>query len=263
MKSITVANGASVHSKARLGEGVQVGPGAMIGEHVTIGARTVVGPGAMIDGWTTIGEDNQIGPYAIIGFPPQHKAYAGERSYTVLGDRNVIREFFTVHRAWGEDQQTVIGHDNYFMVGSHVAHNCLVGHGVTFTNGAAIAGHVEVGDAAVLGAYVAVVQWRRIGRMTMVGILSKVAKDIPPFMLSDGNPLRVAGINRVGLERNGVSLESRRALKETYKIFYRSALLTEEALQKIEHEQGSYQEVRQFLDFVRGPSKAGVYRNPS
>ncbi len=257
---IVVGNGACVHAKAQLGDGVTVAAGAVIGEHVVIGPRTKIGTGAIIDGWTTLGADCDIHPYVVIGGPPQHTVYKGERSYVEIGDRNILREFVTIHRATGEDQKTVVGHDNFLMVGSHVAHNCRVGNQVTFANGTGLGGYVVVEDRVVIGGFAIIIQWMRIGTMAMVGVLSKGVKDIPPYVMADGNPLRVVGLNTVGLERGGVSHTSQQALKEAYKIYYRSKLLSEEALQKIEGEVPPCPEVSRFVEFIRAPSKSGVYR---
>lgn len=224
MSSTHVMNGASVHLNARLAEGVTIGPGAVIGEHVSVGPRTKIGAGVVVEGWTTIGADCDIHPYAVIGGPPQHVVYKGERSFVEIGDRNIIREFSTIHRATGEGQKTIVGNDNYLMVGTHVGHNCTIGDMNTFANGTGLGGYVQIEDQAVFGAFVIVIQWLRVGRLTMIGVLSKVVKDIPPFLLTDGHPLRVAGINRVGLKRREVTLEAQRALKEVYKIFYRMTI---------------------------------------
>ncbi|MEW6516063.1 MAG: acyl-ACP--UDP-N-acetylglucosamine O-acyltransferase [candidate division FCPU426 bacterium] len=234
--SATIHPAAIVHPHARLGEGVVVGPGALIGEHVVIGERTQVGPYAVIDGWTAIGADCRIFTGAILGTECQDLKYRGERSYLRVGDRNIIREYVTMNRATGEDKATVIGSDNLFMAYCHVAHNCTIGNHNILANAIGMAGHVTIMDHANIGGLDTIHQGVRIGSYAMIGGGSRVPKDIPPYILCGGSPLRIAGINRVGLERKGFSPERLAVVERAYRILYRSKLNITQALERLEAE---------------------------
>ena len=251
---------AIVHPGAKIAEDVSIGPYAVIGEHVSIGKGTSVGPHAVVDGWTDIGEDNYIGQSASIGAIPQDLKFHGEETCLTIGDRNSIREFVTMHRGTEDGGgKTVVGNDNLFMVYSHVAHDCLVGNRVVMANCATLAGHVEVGDFAILGGLSAYHQFVRIGSHCMVGGGSIVIQDLPPYINAQGDRAKPAGINSIGLSRRGFSDKAIRAIKNSYKIIYRSDLKQEEALQKIDADYGSFDEVKFFTDFIRG-SERGITR---
>lgn len=251
---------AIVHPGAKIAEDVSIGPYAVIGEHVSIGKGTSVGPHAVVDGWTDIGEDNYIGQSASIGAIPQDLKFHGEETCLTIGDRNSIREFVTMHRGTEDGGgKTVVGNDNLFMVYSHVAHDCLVGDRVVMANCATLAGHVEVGDYAILGGLSAYHQFVRIGSHCMVGGGSIVIQDLPPYINAQGDRAKPAGINSIGLSRRGFSDKAIRAIKNSYKIIYRSDLKQEEALQKIDADYGSFDEVKFFTDFIRG-SERGITR---
>ncbi|MBI4279455.1 MAG: acyl-ACP--UDP-N-acetylglucosamine O-acyltransferase, partial [Armatimonadetes bacterium] len=182
--------------------------------------------------------------------PPQDRAYRGEPTGVVIGDRNIIREYATIHRASGEGNRTIVGSDNFFMAVAHVAHNCRIGNHVTLVNFTGLAGHVQIDDHAFLGGGCIVHQFTRIGRLAICGAHCKVVQDIPPFALVDGVPARVHGINRIGLQRVGVGPESRRAIKEAYRFLYLSGLNTTQAVARIEEELGGDPEVRHLLAFL-------------
>ena len=197
---------AVVDAQACIDERASIGPFAVIGPHVRIGAGTTVGAHCVIDGHTTIGQDNRIYPFASLGAAPQDKKYGGEPTELRIGDRNTIREFCTFNTGTAQDKgSTTIGNDNWIMAYVHIAHDCVVGDHTTMANNATLAGHVEVGDWATIGGLTGVLQRMRIGAHTMVGFSSHVGKDVPPFMVVDGNPLAVRGVNLVGLRRRDFS----------------------------------------------------------
>ena len=221
---------AIVDPKAELDASVAVGPYAVIGPHVRIGAGTTVGPHCVIEGHTTIGRDNRIFQFASLGAVPQDKKYGGEDTALMIGDRNTIREFCTFNLGTVQDGgATRIGHDNWIMAYVHIAHDCRIGDQTTMANNTTLAGHVEVGDWATIGGLTGVLQRTRIGAHAMVGFASHVGKDIPPFMVVDGNPLAVRGVNLVGLRRRDFSAERIAAVREMHKLLYRQNKTLDEA----------------------------------
>ena len=211
---------AIIEEGAIIAEGVQVGPYAIIGKDVTIGEGTKIGSGVILEGRVNIGSKCIIGHHTVIGTPPQDISYQGEETEVWIGDETVIREFSTIHRATGEGNETRIGRKCYIMSYCHVAHNCRVGNEVTMANNASLAGYVEVNDMATLSGFVGVHQFVRIGKLTMLGGLSKIVMDIPPFTLADGHPARLFGLNVVGLKRRGYSKEERNQIKKIYTIIF-------------------------------------------
>lgn len=251
---------AIIHPSAQLGEGVSVGPYSIIGEQVSIGAGTQVGAHVVIERWTEIGRDNQIFQFASVGAAPQDLKYRGEETWLVVGDRNRIREFATLHRGTVDGgKRTVIGHDNLFMAYSHVAHDCLVHNRVVMANAATLAGHVEVEDNAILGGLVAVHQFCRVGCHTMISGGAMIAQDIPPYTIAQGDRAKTIGINLVGLKRRGFPEATVRGIKHAYRLLFRAGLRMEEALAQIEREFGTIPEVRHFATFVK-ESQRGIAR---
>ncbi len=250
---------AVIHPNARIGKGVEIGPFAVIGENVEIGDGTKVEPHAVITGWTKIGKDCVIFPGASIGAEPQDLKFVGEKSFVVIGDRTKVREFATIHRACGVDEETRIGNDCLLMAYTHVAHNCVVGNHVVMANNASIAGHVIVEDRVVLGGFAGVHQFVKIGRNAMVGGFSKLVQDVVPYTIVDGRPANVCGLNSVGISRAGISLASRRAIKQAYRILYRSGLKLAQAIEVIEQEVDLCPEVECFLRFLRDADR-GICR---
>ncbi|MFS8855347.1 acyl-ACP--UDP-N-acetylglucosamine O-acyltransferase [Synechococcus sp. H55.7] len=224
---------AVIHPKAELHETVQVGPYAVIGEHVRIGANTVVGAHVVIDGWTDIGEDNQIFPGAVLGTEPQDLKYSGAPSQVVIGRGNRIREFVTINRATNEGEATLIGDNNLLMAYAHVAHNCVIENQVVITNAVSLAGHIHIESQARIGGMVGIHQFTRIGRLAMVGAMSRVDRDVPPYLLVEGHPARIRGLNLVGLRRAKGMEGSLPALRQAYRLLYRSGLPLEKALQTL------------------------------
>jgi len=207
-----------VDARACIDASVAIGPYAVIGPHVRIGAGTTVGAHCVIEGHTTIGRDNRIFPFAALGAAPQDKKYGGEPTELRIGDRNTIREFCTFNTGTVQDRGvTAVGDDNWIMAYVHIAHDCTVGHHTTMANNATLAGHVEVGDWATVGGLCGVLQRMRIGAHTMVGFSSHVGKDVPPYMVVDGNPLAVRGVNLVGLRRRGFSEQRISAIREMHR----------------------------------------------
>ena len=249
---------AIVAPSAELADGVVVGPHAVIGPEVTIGEGTEIGAGAQLEGPTRIGRENRIYAHAVIGFPPQDLKFAGERVSLEIGDRNHFREFCTVHRGTGKGGGvTRVGSDGLFMVYSHIAHDCQVGNRVLFANSGTLAGHVEVGDDAAIGAFSAVHQFCRVGRHAYIGGFSRLLTDALPFVKTVGIRPACFGLNRIGLRRKGFEPATLKALDLALRIFLRSGLNTSQALARLEDELGGDAEVRYFVEFVRG-SRRGV-----
>jgi UDP-N-acetylglucosamine acyltransferase len=225
---------AIVDPKAELDPTVSVGPYAVIGPHVRVGAGTTIGAHCVIEGRTTIGRDNLIFQFASLGAVPQDKKYAGEPTELVIGDRNTIREFCTFNLGTTQDVGTTrVGDDNWIMAYVHIAHDCQLGNEITMANNVTLAGHVEVGDWATVGGLTGVLQRMRIGAHSMVGFASHVGKDVPPFMVVDGNPLVVRGVNLVGLRRRDFSAERITAIREMHKLLYRQGKTLDEAREGI------------------------------
>ncbi|MBM7622925.1 acyl-ACP--UDP-N-acetylglucosamine O-acyltransferase [Sporohalobacter salinus] len=251
---------AIVKSGAKIGKDVEIGPYSIIGENVKIGEGTKIGSHVVIDGWTEIGKNNEIFTGASIGMEPQDLKFDGEKSFLAIGDNNTIREYATIHRGTEEGGlETKIGNNNLIMAYCHVAHDCKLGNNIRMANATNLAGHVIVEDSAVISGLVGVHQFVRIGRMAMVGANSKVVKDIPPYILVDGHPAAVSGINVVGLRRNGVEPELRKEIKQAYKYLYRSSLNISQAVEKMDQELDSSPEIEHFLRFLRNAQR-GICR---
>jgi UDP-N-acetylglucosamine acyltransferase len=248
---------ASISRQATIALDVRIGPYAVIEADVEIGEGCEIAAHAVIKPFTRIGARNRVFEHAVLGGEPQDVKFKGESSDLVIGDDNLIREFCTLHRACGEGEVTRIGSRNFFMVGVHVAHNCVIGDDNIFTNGAALAGHIEVEDHVFLSNDVGAHQFVRMGRYAMVGGKSKIVQDVLPFFITDGNPPRVRGINSVGLRRAGFSSESRQALKEAYRILFRSGMPLDQSLRELG--QVEDENVAHLLNFIRG-SKRGFTR---
>jgi len=251
---------AIVHPRARIEEGVEIGPYSVIGEHVAIGGGTRIASHVLIEGWTTIGERNHIFPFSSIGTPPQDIGYKNEETYLIIGNDNIIRECATIHRATTkEDRKTVIGDGNFLMAYSHVAHDCKLGNHIIMANSVALGGHIVIEDYAILGGIVAVHQFVRIGAYAIVGGQTGVGMDIPPFVSASGNRAKLYGLNLVGLKRRGFSDETISTLKKAYKIIFRSGLTLEEALRQVQEEFLPSREAEHLVEFIRN-TKRGITR---
>ena len=242
---------AVIHPKAQIAAGCRIGPYCVIGEHVTLGENCHLHSHVVIDGHTTLGRENRIYPFTSIGLQTQDLKWKGGVTRTVIGDRNTFRENVTIHSATDDGNATVIGSDNNLLAYGHVAHDCQVGNHIVMSNLGTLAGHVTVDDYAIVGGLVGIHQFCRVGRMSIIGGCSKVVQDVPPFMLVDGNPGQTRTINKVGLERNGVSEEAQNALKQAFKILFRERLTISNALVKIEAEVPPLPEVQHLLQFAR------------
>jgi UDP-N-acetylglucosamine acyltransferase len=251
---------AVVDLNAELADNVKVGPFSYIGPDVQIDAGTEIGPHVVIKGPTTIGKDNVIYQFTSIGEDPQDKKYADEITRLEIGDRNVIREFCTMHRGTLQDRGvTSIGNDNLFMAYTHVAHDCEIGDHVIMANGASIAGHVHVGDHAILGGFTLVHQFTQIGEYSFSAMGSAITQDIPPYVMVGGRPTRPHGINSVGMERNGKSPEVIRQIRKAYKILYKNNLRLEDAIEEMEDMAGESNELSNMVSFLRNVTR-GILR---
>ena len=250
---------AIVHPRAKIARGAEVGPYCVVGEHVTIGRGAVLQAHVVVNGWTELGEDCQIFPFATIGASSQDRKYEGERAFTKIGDRTMIREYVSIQRATGEDEVTSVGDDCLLLAYVHIAHNCIVGNGVTMSNLAQLAGHCVVGDFATIGGMAGLHQFTRVGRYTMIGGASKLTKDVPPFFLVEGNPVEPYGLNSVGLRRAEFSEEERREIKRFYKYLYNPKLNVSQAIEAMKAE-ASTDPGREIVEFLEAPSQRGILK---
>jgi UDP-N-acetylglucosamine acyltransferase len=250
---------AIVHPGAELGENVDIGPYCIVGEHVSIGDRTVLQAHVIVNGWTTIGEDCTLYPFSTVGAASQDRKYSGERAYTRVGNRTVLREYVSIQRATGQDELTAVGDDCHLLAYVHIAHNCILGNGITMSNLAQLAGHVHVGDSVTIGGQTGVHQFTRIGRHAMLGGMSKCIKDVPPFFLVEGNPCEPYGLNSVGLRRAGFTTDERNEIKRFYKLLYNPKLNVSQAIEAMK-EQVTTAPGREVIAFLEAPSHRGVLK---
>ncbi len=246
---------AVVHPDAQIGSNCHIGPFCVIGQHVTLGPDCRLHSHVVIDGHTTLGVGNELFPFAAIGLKTQDLKWKGGVTRTVIGDHNVFRENTTVHSATNDGDATVIGSHNHFLAYTHIAHDCRVGSHIVMSNVGTLAGHVIVEDHAIIGGLAAVHQFCRIGRMSIIGGCAKVVQDVPPYLIVDGNPGETKGLNKVGMERNGISAEAQAALKKAYKILFREGLTVSNALAKIETEVPLVPEIQHLLAFTRASER--------
>jgi UDP-N-acetylglucosamine acyltransferase len=251
---------AVVDAEAELAADVKVGPHAIIGPDVVLGEGTEIGAGAQVMGPTVMGRENRVFAQACIGFEPQDLKFGGEVTRLEVGDRNSFREFCTVHRGTGEGGSlTSIGDDNLFMAYSHVAHDCHVGSRTVFSNGGTLAGHVEVHDDAVVGAYSAVHQFCRVGRHAYIGGYSVITQDALPFVKTVGHRPAIYGINKIGLQRKGFEDETIAQLGAALRLLARGGLSTANAVAKMRAEHADCREVQELAEFVE-KSRRGVIK---
>jgi UDP-N-acetylglucosamine acyltransferase len=248
---------AIIHPKAQIGSGCEIGAYCVIGENVILGENCRLHSHVVLDGHAKLGKGNEIFPFAAIGMKTQDLKFKGGNPRLDIGDHNVFREGVTIHCATNDGDATIIGSNNLILIHAHVAHDCILGNGIIMSGYAGLAGHVEIGDSAVISGYVAVHQFCRIGKLAMIGGCSKVRQDIPPFMLADGEPAKILTINKIGLERNGISEEAQNALRTACKILFRESLTVSNALTKIENDLPPLPEIKYLLDFVRA-SERGI-----
>jgi len=257
-KLMKIHETAIIHPGVQLGEDVEVGPYSIIDENVTIGNGTRIGPHVHLEGWTTIGKDCRIFTGAVIGNESKDLKYnQGDRSFVVIGDRNVIREYASISRATGKDDVTEIGDDNLLMTCAHIAHDCKIGNKTILASFAALGGHVTIHDRAIIGAHSATHQFVRVGTMAFTGACAKLVQDVPPYMIADGYPARVRGINVIGLRRNGISPQIRLLLKGAYRLLFRSHLNRTQAVKRVREELEMCPEIENLLEFIE-TSQRGI-----
>lgn len=245
---------AVVHPQARLGDGCEIGPFCVIGPQVVLGPGNRLHSHVVIEGETTLGRDNEIFPFASLGLKTQDLKWRGGVTRTEIGDGNTIREGVTIHSATGDGEVTRVGSFNHILAYSHLAHNVILGNHIVVSS-AGLAGHVVVEDRAVIGGHSLVHQFCRIGTMAIVGGCSKVVQDVPPYMLADGNPATARTLNKVGLERNGVSEEAMVALKQAFRWLFREDLSISNALARIERDLPPLPELRHLVQFIRASDR--------
>lgn len=257
---MTIHPSAIVDPKARIAPGVTIGPYSMVGPDVEIGEETWIGAHVVLDGRTRIGRGNRIFHFASIGGPPQDKKYGGEPTLVEIGDGNTIREYVTINRGTALDAGvTRMGNDNWIMAYVHFAHDCQIGSHTIVANACQLAGHVTLGDWAILGATTLVHQFVSIGAHAFTGMGTYLAQDLPPYVMAAGNPAKPYGLNVEGLRRRGFSAEALAALKSAYRTLYRSGLSLEEARRRLEEQARSAAEVQAMVDFLAS-ARRGLLR---
>jgi UDP-N-acetylglucosamine acyltransferase len=251
---------AIVHPGAKLSPGVSVGPYSIIGEHVEIGEGTSIGPHVVVEGRTRIGAKNRIFAFSSLGATPQDKKYGGEATALEIGERNTIREYCSFNCGTAQDAGvTRIGSDNWIMAYVHIAHDCQVGNHTIFANLATLAGHVRVGDYAILGGFTGAHQFVSIGAHSITGVATVLLQDLPPYVMAQGNTAKPFGINSEGLKRRGFSAAKIAAIKTAYKTLYRSELVLKEARKKIAAQVSACPELQVLVDFLDS-SQRGIIR---
>jgi len=252
---------AIVDPTAEIDESVEIGPYTIVQKGVVIGQGTRIGPHVVIGEGTQIGQRCQVYQFASVGEAPQALAYRGEKTFLILGDQNIVREFVTLNRGTaGGGGKTVIGNQNLFMAYSHVAHDCYLGNQVILANGATLAGHITIEDHAIIGGLSAVHQFCRIGTHAFISGMTGITLDVPPYVLASGSRAKLFGLNTVGLKRFHFSEASVKALKKAYRIIFRSGLTLEKAVKQVK-EDGISQlpEIQHLLQFIQ-QSKRGISR---
>ncbi|HVF73378.1 MAG TPA: acyl-ACP--UDP-N-acetylglucosamine O-acyltransferase [Chthoniobacterales bacterium] len=250
---------AIVDAKAEIGPGTVIGPYCIVAPGVVLGAECWLQHHVTLSGPMIAGSANKFFAYCSIGQQTQDLKYEGEPTYLEIGNDNTFREFVTVNRSTTAAGKTRIGNGGNFLAYSHIGHDCAVGDSVVFSNNGTLAGHVEVGDHAIMGGLTAVHQFCRLGRFAITGGCSKIVQDVPPFMIADGNPAQVRGVNIVGLERNGVSAETIKTIKEAFRLIYRSKYNTRQAIEAIQQELPATPEIGQIVEFIR-TTERGIIR---
>ena len=256
---------ANIHPTAIVADGAQIADDAVVGPYCVISAQAVIGSGTelishvVVEGKTLIGENNRISPFAVLGGRTQDLKFSGGMPGVKIGDNNTIREYVTINSATNDGDFTTVGDGCLIMAYTHIAHCCRIGSQVIIANACQIAGHVEIEDRATIEGLVGIVQFLRVGTMAFVGGMSKISKDMPPYMIAHGDPLEVRSFNRIGMERRGVDEAGRRSIKEAYRILYRQNAPVSQALDKIEQEVEQTAEVQHLLAFCR-TSEKGITR---
>jgi UDP-N-acetylglucosamine acyltransferase len=262
---ILIMSGVEIHPTAILDAKAELGAETIVGPYCVVGSGVVLGEGCWLQHHVTLcgpmraGKQNKFYAYCSIGQQTQDLKYAGEPTYLEIGDENTFREFCTVNRSTKSDGKTRVGNRGNFLAYSHIGHDCTVGDSVVFSNNGTLAGHVEVGDHAVMGGLTAVHQFCRIGRFAITGGCSKIVQDVPPFLIADGNPAEIRGVNLIGLERAGYAPESVKAIKEAFRLIYRSKLNTRQAIEAVRNQIEPREEVTHLIEFIE-KSERGIIR---
>jgi UDP-N-acetylglucosamine acyltransferase len=250
---------AIIDARAEIGAGTTIGPYSVIGPDVVLGPDCWLQQHVTLAGPMRAGAQNKFYAFCSIGQQTQDLKYKGEPTYLEIGNENTFREFVTVNRSTTSEGKTRIGDGGNFLAYSHIGHDCTVGNGVVFSNNGTLAGHVEVGDYAVMGGLTAVHQFCRIGRFAITGGCSKIVQDVPPFMIADGNPAEIRGVNLIGLERKGFPPESVKLIKEAFRLIYRSKYNTRQAIEAIGRELPPNEAVGQIVEFIE-KTERGIIR---
>src|SRR5437773_3940371 len=254
-----------IHSTAIVDPAAELGAGTIVGPYCIIAAGVVLGEKCCLQHHVTLvgpmwaGRENRFYAYCSIGQQTQDLKYAGEPTYLEIGDGNTFREFCTVNRSTKSNGKTWVGNRGNFLAYSHIGHDCTVGDSVVFSNNGTLAGHVEVGDHAVMGGLTAVHQFCRIGRFAITGGCSKIVQDVPPFMIADGNPAEIRGINLVGLERKNFPPQSVKLIKEAFRVIFRSKYNRRQAIEAMQKELPQTQEITEIITFIE-QSERGIIR---
>ena len=256
---------AQIHPTAIIDPGAEIGSGTIVGPYCVIDRDVIVGADCWLQNHVTLcgpmraGARNKFYAFCSIGQQTQDLKYQGEPTYLEVGDENTFREFVTVNRSTTSEGKTRIGDRGHFLAYSHIGHDCTVGNEVVFSNNGTLAGHVQVDDHAVMGGLTAVHQFCRIGRFAITGGCSKIVQDVPPFMIADGNPAKIRGINLVGMERKGVPPDTVKLIKEAFRIIYRSKYNTRQAMDAIRSQLPATEEIQLIIDFIE-KSERGIIR---
>ncbi|MGZ5537649.1 MAG: acyl-ACP--UDP-N-acetylglucosamine O-acyltransferase [Chthoniobacterales bacterium] len=259
MSDVQIHPTAIVDAKAELGAGTIVGPYCVVGADVSLGENCWLQNQVTLCGPMRVGARNKFYAYCSIGQQSQDLKYAGEPTYLEIGNENTFREFCTVNRSTTAEGKTRVGHGGNFLAYSHIGHDCVVGDSVIFSNNSTLAGHVQIGDHAVMGGLTAVHQFCRIGRLAITGGCSKIVQDVPPFMIADGNPAEIRGVNLVGLERNGFAPERIKMIKEAFRLIYRCKYNTRQGVEAVRKELPPSDEITRILEFIE-TSERGIIR---
>jgi len=247
---------AQVHPEAKIGRDVEICQNAVVGQFVQIGDGTRIGPNCTILGHTTMGKNNNVVANAVIGTPPQDISYRGEQTRLVIGDDNTFREFVSVNIGTAKgDGVTTIGSRCLFMACSHVAHDCIIGDNVIMVNNALLGGHCKVEDRAIINGAAAVTQFTTVGRVSYIGGLTRIVQDVPPFMITEGHPAKVRGVNIIGMKRNGFSDEAVNAVKEAHRMIFRSKTALNNVFEELEATYDSIPEIHYLIEFLRNKQK--------
>ena len=249
---VNIHDFADVSPKAELGKCVSVGPGSVIGPEVIVGENTWIGPNVIIEGKVKIGSNNKIFPGACIGLEPQDLKYNGDSTELLIGDNNTFRECVTINRATFEGEKTIVGNQNLLMAYSHLGHNCEIGNNVVIANSVQIAGHVVVEDRAVIGGCLGIHQFVHIGYLAMIGGMTRVDRDVPPYCLAEGHPGRMRGLNKVGIKRKSIDKDNKEEylqLKRIWNLLFKSEYVISDGL-KMARQENLLQSSKRLCGFI-------------